>query len=574
MDKIVGKTWRFIFLILSAVQLHAQITLKIVDQQGVELKQAGVGRPLMLEVSLDDSGGVIQNPVIKGTEKLYIRNAGMQMISINGHATTKHKYLLRIDKPGTYKIGPAVIENGGQKLTSNTVSIRVANQQIAKQKEDADQKQKPFLRLSINKRQAVVGESIACTVRFYFIDDDTVALRNLLIPELTASTLANRREPVRGVEVVDGTSYSYIQVVWDLYPDKVGDLMIPAFQANYDQQMELDDFFSTFSRFLGAPVKHKRVYSNAQLVSVDPLPESDRNVQAIGLFSHVHARIEPGVAREGEGMVLVLEVEGSEGVDRVEMPELQQVPESFKYYDSKQYLADDRRKKTFEFIVQGLQPGDWEIPSQTFSYFDVKSRRYKTLETQPLMVTVLPQSLSRSHKAKKNTPKDAALATAVDVSASIRPLNRHSSWRSVPMRQLPMWLFVLLLVLPAGAVLARAGRDKLHMYRLSKLPHMRKKYAFTFARKDFEKLVQKKAHAQVYHLFTTLFVDRCGLREAELSQARIEALLRDAGVSSNMIGEWNSFFQEMAAYRFGGSAAQIDFFMRAGQWLDKLEKVL
>ena len=63
---------------------------------------------------------------------------------------------------------------------------------------------------------------------------------------------------------------------------------------------------------------------------------------------------------------------------------LTKVPDSFKWYDSKNYMTDATQSgfsaKVFEYILQGLKPGEYEIPPQEFAYFDVNSKTYKKIE--------------------------------------------------------------------------------------------------------------------------------------------------------------------------------------------------
>ena len=38
------------------------------------------------------------------------------------------------------------------------------------------------------------------------------------------------------------------------------------------------------------------------------------------------------------------------------------------------------KKKDFEYVLQGLKPGEYEIPAQVFEYFDGKINKKRALE--------------------------------------------------------------------------------------------------------------------------------------------------------------------------------------------------
>src|SRR5437660_1604292 len=116
------------FLLLSAMLIHAQepsITISIHDPNGAPLSQAVVGVPFNVQVTIvaDELKG--QAPVVAGLKSFQVDNYGLQSTihsSINGVSSTKKifGYLVRIDKEGSYKLGPASIMIDNKKVISNS----------------------------------------------------------------------------------------------------------------------------------------------------------------------------------------------------------------------------------------------------------------------------------------------------------------------------------------------------------------------------------------------------------------------------------------------------------------------
>ena len=189
-------------------------------------------------------------------------------------------------------------------------------------------------------------------------------------------------------------------------------------------------------------------------MTVQELPAYKGHVDAVGTFKSFDAKINPPVAQEGEGMVLMLEVEGDGDLTNIPTLQLQNMPGSLKWYDSKQYIRDTRGindlpVKCFEYIVQGLDHGSWEIPPQSFTYFDVQQHQYITLKTASCAVTIKP-NLATKKIVSGNQRTDSSVNTvAATQDETLLPLNTSGSWRPVHHRKsMPWWLFFLLACLP------------------------------------------------------------------------------------------------------------------------------
>lgn len=562
--------------------MDARVSMEIRPENGVH-GQVVIGQPFIIDVIIDDVQGSVQVPTIKGLERFNAHRTGMYMSTINGRSSTRYSYQVRIDTVGSYTIGPAVVHYQQQELISNVVNVTVAKDiatstSLGKNQQEA----KAFLRLMVDTESVVVGQKIGCTLRFYY-QDSSLSLQNLGMPELPGFDVKNMSNVEGGIADNNGVPYRYAQWHWDMYPTKPGEFIIPAYNIDYEvPSHDNNRLLGGLFMFMSARVDRKRVYSNAITIKVLPLPHYDGEVHAIGVFERIAGEIKPGMAREGEGMVLVIEIEGVGNVEAIAVPKIT-MPDALKYYDSNSAVimpknSDELPKKRFEFIVQGMRSGDWEIPEQSFTYFDIEKNMYVTLRTSPLAVSIVPGASSN----KKDTPKhskDAQESTPVVImEEGIGHINSVGVWYPVTDHQpLPWWVFHFLLLIPCAYVFYPAVSEKCFMLT-NKFLLSRKRRAFKEARKKIDQAVLSANEATLYAIFIQLFSSYNQQSSEMYSIKDIDIILRTCGVSDLVIKEWNSFFETIthAAYAHAdtksGSAGTLC--RVAKQWLDRLEKIL
>ncbi len=578
MDKIGGSFLKVIACIaLFFNSMQADITLRVTDMEGEQLEQAGAGQPFMLQLSITKMGKGFTEPEIKGDAAINIQRTGLFISTINGESTTKYSYKVRIDEIGNFQIGPAIVMYQGRPVESNVLNINVTQ----RQKSTHEHEKKAFLELKVDKDQVVVGQKINCTLTFYYTGD-AISLKQVGQPQLEGFNKEAEQEPATGHIKKDGDLYNYVRWYWKLYPTIPGKLIIPAHRADYIVELkQKQQGIGAFGFFFGNRVEHKRVYSNVEHIHVDPLPPYDGHVDAVGSFKQMNASIKPAMAKQGEAMVLTIEIEGDADLRTIKPPKLRHMPSVFKYYESKNYIVEpqniyDQPKKYFEYIIQGLKEGDWQIPKQTFTYFDVDAYRYKTLETSPLMVQILHNAeitkqspvIDDNHKSEGKNEKEN--------NHNILPINEYGQWRPMKERApLPLWLFIIIMCMPFIFLFYSIIQARIQRYYNHHSSRFRFERAFKHASTQLKKAHQSHNFAHIYHIMTQLFADRMHVSNAMITQTTIEHTLKDLGLSSDDLHRWNTFFNAIASYAFGHTK-EIDnsLFEQAKQWIDYLKKVL
>src|SRR5690349_1709607 len=108
MASVVGNYLLYTLLFFFFPQLNASISLHITDMSGQQLQEVGVGEPFLMVVVLSESNVDHQEPTIKGLQDFYVKRVGYRLATINGKKSLHYTYQIRIDKAGTFVIGPAV----------------------------------------------------------------------------------------------------------------------------------------------------------------------------------------------------------------------------------------------------------------------------------------------------------------------------------------------------------------------------------------------------------------------------------------------------------------------------------
>ncbi len=574
MGKIVGNAFILFFMLFSPA-VFAHIALQVFDENRAPLVQAGVGRSFLIEVSVSNINHIGRAPEITGLDQFVVKSSGTGITIINGKTTAKYTFQVRIDSPGSYTIGPAHFSDGKNQMSSNEVRVVVGKEQIEQHQKGARKQDAPvLLRLSADKEQAVVGERIQCKLRFYYTDP-TLSLRQFIEQDAKDLRRKKARGPYSGAERLNEVDYNYVEWDWEVFPQKPGKCIIPAYGADYERETERDDFWGGLGKFLGNQVETKRVYSNAISLTVDPLPDSNKSMQAIGDFSAITISASPTVAKKGEGIVVAVEIIGDGDPDSIIFPGLSGVPDSLRHYESKQTVIEptqkgQQTKKRFEYIVQGLKTGTSEIPAQSFYYFDTKSRTFNTLKTLPLSITIMPGD-KKAAQVTIDEPTDSDSKQIDSIALQKGPWYPASTGSS-----LPWWLFVFIVLMPVALFLYQLISHSLVKSRRGSYQMRRAKKAFLIAHKRLATIKKSHKPQELYKLFIELFADKWQQPIAAISAQTISARLEQAGIDNKQLAAWEHFFSCIAERAFGAKKMENDkgLFEKAEQWLKRLEKLL
>jgi hypothetical protein len=287
-----------------------------------------------------------------------------------------------------------------------------------------------FLRLILPKREVYVGESVPIDIELGARPGSVQTLNGL--PTLTSSefTLNNLRPPERSERTIAGSPFVVLRWHSVLAPVKPGAFTLSAeapitvkIRTRPAQDAKIDDLLGDpfMQNIYGPSVKKDiQVASPPAALTVLALPAEDRPAGfsgAVGSFQ-ITSELSATSAAVGDPLTLRMRVTGSGNFDRVDSAMLEHV-DQWKTYPPQSTLktkpdAALEGEKVFEQPLIAARAGAQTLPGLAFSYFDPSMRRYETVRTAPLAVTITPAAADASLPAAADTVAGPAAANAED----------------------------------------------------------------------------------------------------------------------------------------------------------------
>jgi len=315
-------------------------------------------------------------------------------------------------QPLILRVNPANFGGGSSSVRSGIASGTAAKDILMTEDGSA------FIKLSTDRREVFVGESVPIAIELGVRAGAVSSLNGL--PTLAGNdfTLNNlSRPPDRKETVIDGSAF--ILLTWHtvLAPVKPGDFSLtvevpltvrvstrPKREALLEDQLG-DPFMQ--HRFGTTVPKNIKAASPPLVLAVSALPVGDRPAEfsgAVGTFK-ISSDISSATAAAGDPLTLRMHVTGSGNFDRVDSSMLEHVDHWKTYPPTSSFKSSDaiglKGEKIFEQPVVASTPGAQTLPALTFAYFDPATRRYETLQTSPLSITISPATADSAPTARQ-----------------------------------------------------------------------------------------------------------------------------------------------------------------------------
>lgn len=372
---------------------------------------------------------------------------GISTTIVNGKVSKEMSftYTLQPRKKGTFTIGPASVQVGGQRLRTKSLRIEVLEAKEGTVPAD----QQFFIRVEPSTQEAYVGQQVRLDYTLY----TTVEIQNYNIVEepdyvgfyaedIQRPDTRRRREILNGVQYLTRVLKSIA-----LYPQQAGQLTIdPA-------TLQLGVIVNTgrsSSLFFGNEIRRKAVQTNALSLNVKPLPGGAPASfsGAVGDFK-MNASISRQTVTTDDAVSLVMSIEGDGDLKRIQVPEIN-FPENFTTYDPKvqesnlgEFNNTRMGRKTIEYVAIPNEAGKYTVRAE-FTFFHPDSSRYITLQGEPYELTVRPGTAIKTPIIGDSDSEQADIH-------GLKMNTRLSKARSFFWGSPAFWI---LLLLPVGAILA------------------------------------------------------------------------------------------------------------------------
>ena len=362
---------------------------------------------------------------------------GSSVQIINGEMTKSVSYaityVLLPQKAGTFAIAPATIGVKKKNYTTQRTMIEVrdgaqgggsAQQGGRNQSESAEsranrtiEKDDLLLRLELSKKSVYKGEPIRAILKLYS-RVNIAGSESSKMPAFNgfwSQQVDIEQGPFR--ETLNGKVYEAYNIAeYLLYPQQSGTLTIEPAELTVVAQVVVqsnrgfDPFFGGGHEVYNVrrPLKTPEVKVQ---VKEFPAGAPASFAGAVGRYNISH-RLSSTEVAANSAVTLQLTISGTGNLNFISAPTLS-LPTSFELYDVKSEEKIDNkpsgsvgyRRFDYPFIVRA--EGNYEIAPIEFTYFDLEKKKYVTLATPPLNISVLPD-------------KNAATTTQQSVSMGVK----------------------------------------------------------------------------------------------------------------------------------------------------------
>ena len=562
-------------LLLAAAPALAEVEVTM----QADREKVGTEDTFRLEIVVANApeGAVLQLPVAEDFEVLGRSQSTQMSYSLGpGGAgvitqVQKHTLTMRANRPGHLTIPPAAVQTAAKLVKTKAVTIEVVRGRMSPERpvrrqqpnnpfglppgffppgfpgteQDDPLGEEPsvdepavprgdsdlFLRMTLDKSEAYVGEQVMVTIHLYS-RVDLSSVDTVTMPKLDGFLSQDFKTPTQLMSeqrLIGGVPYrEYLLRQKAIFPIKAGSITIEAPEAD----------ITTGIFYAGRRVHRK---GNELKLVVRPLPPGPAT-SVVGRWRLSREVSQTEVAL-GEPVQVKLILEGRGNVQGIQLPSLG-APAAFKAFDpettdkantSKSHIGGTR---IVEYTLVPQQTGTFVLPALTVPFFDPEARKYDEMRVDEISIQVKPGAGGANTVTNPNTPSGLDGPKNQLVAGGLKSL-RHTAHFSAPRASLtsqrwflPLSLAPLLLTLLAGAFLVARGAVG------AETPESLKRKQARAARKRLaaaQKLLKGGStsdfYAEVERALTSFMSARLGTPVLGLVRADLVTKLTEAGIA-------------------------------------------
>jgi hypothetical protein len=374
----------------------------------VSKKQLGINERLRVDFTMNTDGDNFEPPSFENFTVVGGPSQSINNSWINGvrSFSKSYSYFLAPKKRGEFTIGQATIEIEGKTYKTLPVKITVTAA-IDKPKDPNDPNyiasEKIHLVAEISNGNPYLNEAITVVYKLYVAQNTGV--RNWReIDNPRYNDFWSQNIDVKGIDIKQGTyngeDYRYVILRKTvLYPQKTGKLTIEPLSLDITVEVPSNKR-DIFGRSFMSTV-NRTVASKNKVINVKPLPESGKPESfsgAVGSFDFKVTNNKQSL-NATEALELKVSVSGKGNLKLFRLPK-PTLPSALEVYEPEHSEKVNTRTSGMQgtisdsyTVVPNFQ-GSYPIPKVSFSYFDLKTKEYKTLTSERLVIEVSegPQS--------------------------------------------------------------------------------------------------------------------------------------------------------------------------------------
>ena len=400
----------------------------------VSKKKLGVNERLRIDFEMNKDGDNFNPP---GFDNFMVVGGPSQSISnqwINGvrSFSKTYSYFLAPKERGNFKIGQATIEIDGEVYKTLPVDITVtAAVEIPKDPNDPDYivQQNIHLVAEVSKTNPYINEAITVVYKLYVSDNTGVSnWRELDVPRY--NDFWSQNIDMKGVKIENGTyngeDYRFVVLRKTvLYPQKTGKLEIEplTLDITVDVPTNRRDIFG--GRLMQSV--HRTVSAGSRTINVKSLPENGRPIDFTGAVGDFNFKVTTSkqTLKATEALEANVEVSGNGNLKLFKLPKLS-LPSALEVYEPEHKesvsvnLNGMSGVSSDSYTIVPSYQGKYPIPSISFSYFDLKTERYKTITSNEIVINVDEGPINTTNTVVNSSTPKQQIITSGDQFASFK----------------------------------------------------------------------------------------------------------------------------------------------------------
>ena len=501
--------------------------------------------------------------------------------SVSSTSSITFTYILMANTAGEFTVPGASIVADGNQMMSNSVKIKVLpqdqNHNSSRRNNDNSSSIQPssnasvsnqdlFITATASKTNVYEQEAFVLTYKIY-TRESNLQLNNAKLPDFKGfhsqeieMTTNARWTP----EHYKGRNYYttvYRQFV--LFPQQSGKLFIePAqFQMTVNKPVQSADPFDAFFNGGNNVIEIKKPITTPKIaINVNPLPAGKPTnfLGGVGEFN-ISSSINSKELKTNDAITIKLVISGTGNLKLISNPEIK-FPDDFEVYDPK---VDNQVRltkegltgnKVIEYLAIPRHAGTYKIPGVSFSYFDIRSKSYKTLNTEDYVINVEKGAGNADQVIANFTNKEDLKVLGEDIryikqnEVTFQPKGSffYGSMSYWLFYIIPALAFILFFIIYRKQAAENANVAKMRTKKANKVAIKRMKLAGKLLSEN-----KKDAfYDEVLKALWGYISDKLNIPVSRLSKDNIEEKLRNHGVSEELIKEFLNALNDCEFARF------------------------
>ena len=450
-------------ILLLTFFISGMLSAQVAFNAKVSKKQLGINERLRVDFTMNTDGDDFEPPSFENFTVVGGPSQSINNSWVNGvrSFSKSYSYFLAPKKRGEFTIGQATIEIDGEIYKTLPIKITITAA-IDKPKDPNDPdyiaSENIHLVAEISNGNPYLNEAITVVYKLYVAQNTGV--RNWReIDNPRYGDFWSQNIDIKGINNIQngtykGEDYRYVILRKTvLYPQKTGKLNIEPLSLDVTVEVP-SQRRDVFGRSFMSTV-NRTVASSNRTINVKPLPENGKPEDFSGAVGSFDFKLTTNkqTLKATEALELKVNVSGKGNLKLFRLPKLV-LPSALEVYEPEHSENVNIRTSGMQgsisdtyTVVPNFQ-GSYPIPNVSFSYFDLKTKRYKTLTSERLIIEV-----NEGPKSANNTSNGSSGTVTENV---ITPnLNQFSSFKTTtsfqPILSKPFFksnLFWLLLIGP------------------------------------------------------------------------------------------------------------------------------